>query len=156
MRTFSLLRGLSVIVLSNGKTIGEVNDLFISPQGLVKGLWVKNHSFIRKSFFLDIKDVSSFGWDGVMIENPDVLTAIQRHSDFTIASENRLAGRMMMTREGDRLGLLQDVYFNEEMGTIVGYELSDGFFSDVLEGKKVVKASCAPAIGKDAIIVNVE
>lgn len=53
--------------------------------------------------FLDIKDVYSFGWDGVMIESCAVLTAIPKHSNFTIANENRLAGRMMMTREGDRL-----------------------------------------------------
>ena len=46
----------------------------------------------------------------------------------------------MMTKEGERLGILEDVYFMEEVGTIVGYELSDGFFSDIMEGKRVVKS----------------
>ncbi len=44
----------------------------------------------------------------------------------------------------------------EEVGTIIGYELSDGFFSDIMEGKQVIKADQPPAIGKDAIIVDVK
>lgn len=39
-----------------------------------------------------------------------------------------------MSNEGKKLGLLEDVYFMEEVGTIVGYELTDGFFSDITEG----------------------
>ena len=62
----------------------------------------------------------------------------------------------MITKEGERLGFLEDVYFMEEVGTIIGYELSDGFFSDIMEGKRVIRADQPPAIGKDAIIVNVK
>ena len=61
-----------------------------------------------------------------------------------------------MTAEGERLGFLEDVYFLEEVGTIIGYEISDGFFSDMMEGKRVIKAEQPPAIGKDAIIINVK
>ena len=63
---------------------------------------------------------------------------------------------MMISKEGERLGFLEDVYFMEEVGTIIGYELSDGFFSDIMEGKRVIRADQPPAIGKDAIIVNVK
>ncbi|MCM3179841.1 PRC-barrel domain-containing protein [Cytobacillus horneckiae] len=156
MRTFSLLKGLSVIEVDSGNCLGEVCDLSISHDGLVKGLLVKTGSFFKKTYFLDINDVSSFGWDGVMIPKGSIMHPLTKDQTFTVAGENRLAGKMMMTREGDRLGLLEDVYFHEEVGTIVGYELSDGFFSDVLEGKKVVKTEEPPAIGKDAIIVNVK
>ena len=34
---------------------------------------------------------------------------------------------------GRELGWVEDVYFREELGTLVGYELSDGFLADVLE-----------------------
>ena len=67
-----------------------------------------------------------------------------------------LIGKSLFTKEGEQLGLLEDVYFLEEVGTIVGYKCSDGFFSDILEGKRVVESDEPPAIGKDAIIVNVK
>ena len=41
------------------------------------------------------------------------------------------------------------------MDTIEAYELTDGFFADIAEGKKVVKASGEPlSIGKDAIVIE--
>ncbi|WNS74401.1 PRC-barrel domain-containing protein [Bacillus sp. DTU_2020_1000418_1_SI_GHA_SEK_038] len=156
MRTFSLLKGLPVIEIKSGTKIGEVFDLSISSGGVVTGLIIRKGALLKKSLLLEVKNVSSFGWDGVMVETQQVLEPIKNMDEYTFDSHNRLTGKMMMTREGERLGLLEDVYFQEEVGTIVGYELSDGFFSDMLEGKRVVKTEAPPAIGKDAIIVNVK
>jgi len=156
LRTFSLLKGLPVIEINSGTKIGEVSDLSITTDGVVKGLLIRKGALLKKTFTLDIKDVSSFGWNGVMIEDQDLLKVIKNSEEYTFESDNRIAGKVMMTREGEKLGLLEDVYFQEELGTIIGYELSDGFFSDMLEGKRVIKTDMPPAIGKDTIIVNVK
>lgn len=156
MRTFSLLKGLPIFELKTGSKIGEVCDLNISNDGMVRGLLVKKGVFFKKTYVISVQNVSSFGFDGVMIEDRDVLEPLTEHKEFTFENRDRLFGRMMMTNEGERLGMLEDVYFLEEAGTIVGYELSDGFFSDIIEGKRVVRTDEPPAIGKDAIIVNVK
>ncbi len=156
MRTFSLLKGLPIFELKTGAKIGEVCDLCVSSQGIVKGLLVKKGVLLKKTLYLSVQNVSSFGFDGVMIEDREVLETIQVNEEFTIENKQRLLGRMIMTAEGERLGFLEDVYFLEEVGTIIGYEISDGFFSDMMEGKRVIKAEQPPAIGKDAIIINVK
>nr|WP_295969608.1 PRC-barrel domain-containing protein [uncultured Bacillus sp.] len=156
MRTFSLLKGLPIYELKTGTKIGEVCDLCVSSKGMVKGLLVKKGVLFKKNFFISVQNVSSFGFDGVMIEDREVLETLQIPEHYTIENKQRLLGRMMMTAEGERLGFLEDVYFLEEVGTIIGYEISDGFFSDMMEGKRVIKAEQPPAIGKDAIIVNVK
>ena len=156
LRTFSLLKGLPVFEIKTGEKIGEVSDLTISNDGKVKGLLVKNGVFFIKPKMISIQNVSSFGNDGVMLEDRELLEPFQNNVDYTFENQDRLQGRIIMTKEGERLGILEDVYFLEEMGTIVGYELSDGFFSDIIDGKRVVKTDVAPAIGKDAIIVNVK
>jgi uncharacterized protein YrrD len=156
LRTFSLLKGLPIFELKTGSKIGEVCDLNISNNGVVRGLLVKKGVFFKKTYIINVQNVSSFGFDGVMIEDREVLEPLTEHKEFTFENRDRLSGRMMMTNEGERLGMLEDVYFLEEAGTIVGYELSDGFFSDIIEGKRVVRTDEPPAIGKDAIIVNVK
>lgn len=156
MRTFSLLKGLPVYEMQKGKKIGEVCDLNISTNGSVKGLIIKKGGIFKKSQTIDIQDVSSFGWDGVMIDNDQVIKALTKPPEFTLQHHQQLQGKIVMTTEGEKLGILEDVYFMEELGTIVGYEISDGFFSDVTEGKQVVKTSESPAIGEDAIIVKVK
>jgi uncharacterized protein YrrD len=142
--------------MQQGKKIGEVCDLNITNSGIVKGLILKKNGIFKKSQTIDIEDVSSFGWDGVMIDNDQVIKALTNNPEYTLQHHQQLQGKVVMTTEGERLGLLEDVYFMEELGTIVGYEISDGFFSDVTEGKQVVKTSESPAIGEDAIIVKVK
>lgn len=155
LRTFSLLKGLPVFEINRGKKIGEVVDLNISSSGQVTSLIIKRNGLFQKRCMVDIKDVSSFGTDGVMIEDDQAL-ALQSNPEYTLEHHHRLQGKLVITSEGEKLGLLEDVYFMEEVGTIVGYEISDGFFSDISEGKKVVKTSDSPSIGEDAIIVKVK
>lgn len=122
--------------------------------GTVEGLLVKKGVFFKQSCFLDIQNVESFGWDGVMIEDENALEKAKESSEFT--SAHSLEGMMMLSKSGNSLGLLKDVYFQEELGTIVGYEITDGFFSDIMEGKQVIQTGKPLTIGKDAIIVDVK
>lgn len=69
MRTFSLLKGLPVYELKSGEKIGDVYDLNISSNGIVKGLLIKKGGFFRKLYMIRIENVGSFGWDGVMVED---------------------------------------------------------------------------------------
>jgi uncharacterized protein YrrD len=155
LRTFSLLKGQPVFESVTGEKIGEVTDLCISNEGIVKGLMVKKGVFFKQTYFLDIQNVSSFGWDGVMIEEDHHLERLKTNPEYTLNHQHSLSGKMLLSKSGESLGLLQDVYFHEELGTIVGYEITDGFFSDITEGKQIVQSEKPPAIGKDAIIVDV-
>nr|WP_317853507.1 PRC-barrel domain-containing protein [Neobacillus sp. Marseille-Q6967] len=155
LRTFSLLKGQPVFDTKTGAKIGEVADLWISNTGVVKGLLIKKGVFFKHTYFLDIQDVSSFGWNGVMIEGDECLERAKTAPEYTLTHQHSLNGKMLLSKSGESLGLLEDVYFHEELGTIVGYEITDGFFSDIMEGKQVIQSGKPPAIGKDAIIVDV-
>jgi|UPI000425B63A uncharacterized protein YrrD len=49
--------------------------------------------------------------------------------------------------------MVKDVYFYEKVGTIVGYKVSDGFFSDLTQGS-IARTLMPAAIGRDAIIIQ--
>ena len=156
MRTFSLVKGLPVIELESGANLGEVSDLSITSDGKINGLLVKKSALFKRNQFINLRNIVAFGWDGIMVQEDQVLETIQNPPEFTLEHQNSLMGKMVMTTEGEQLGLVDDVYFMEELGTIVGYECTDGFFSDIKEGKRVVKTVVPPAIGKDTIIINVK
>ncbi|MDP4083406.1 MAG: PRC-barrel domain-containing protein [Bacillota bacterium] len=156
MRTFSLLRGLPVYDQTSGSIVGEVFDLSVTKAGLVNALLIKKGSLFKQTFFLSIDKVTSFGADGVMIDDPKQIVKLKTIPDYTFATNNAISGKMLLSKSGDSLGLLEDVYFQEEVGTIVGYEVTDGFFTDISEGKHVFKTNTPPRIGKDAIIVDVK
>jgi len=155
LRTFSLLKGQPVFETRSGTRIGEISDLCISGTGKVNGLLVKKGVFFKQTFFLDIQKVAAFGWDGVMVEDTKQLQKLKKNPEYTFNHQHSIDGMLMLTKSGESLGLLKDVYFQEEVGTIVGYEITDGFFSEITEGKQVIQSGKPLAIGKDAIIVDV-
>lgn len=139
-----------------GRKIGEVYDLSISEKGIVIGLLLRKGAIFKKNYLIPIKDVASFGWDGIMIDDAPLLSMQNKQADYTVEGQQKLLGKPILSSEGEKLGLLEDVYFQEEVGTIVGYECSDGFFSDITEGKRVIKTDEPPTIGKDAIIIELK
>lgn len=155
LRTFSIVNGQPVFETKSGMKIGEVCDLCLAKSGIVTGLLVKTGVFFKKSRFLDIQNVAAFGCDGVMIEDKQHLERLIEDPEYTFAHQNSLEGKLMLSKSGESLGLLKDVYFQEEVGTIVGYEITDGFFSEITKGKQVIHSGKPLTVGKDAIIVEV-
>jgi uncharacterized protein YrrD len=60
LRTFALLKGQPVFEAKTGSKIGEVTDLCITNDGVVKGLMVKKGVFFKQSYFLDIHNPISW------------------------------------------------------------------------------------------------
>ncbi|WP_028611780.1 PRC-barrel domain-containing protein [Paenibacillus harenae] len=154
------LIGLPVIVIHSGKLVGTVKDAWFDEHWQLNGLILD----YAKWFGLSVKivkwsDVLSCGEDTVIISSE---TAIHRMKPKQILRSFytglvKLRDLPVVTVQGEQLGRVSDVYFYPNQGTqIVGYELTDGFVSDLMEGRKWLKAPSDPdavLLGEDAIIV---
>lgn len=158
MRTLSLLKGVPVYNEKTGKKLGQVIDLCINNNGQVESLLLDGKGLFQRDRLIPINQISSFGTDGVMVScEIDYLPMVHSsNAVHFINSHHGLFRRPVLTAEGEKLGLLEDVYFQEELGTIIGYEITDGFFADITEGKKVVKTNRPITVGKDVIVVDVK
>jgi len=155
LRTFSLLKDLPVYE-PTGRIIGHVSDLCIDVQGAVAGLLMDGKGIFQRDRFVPISSISSFGCDGVIVNGNLELKPIPKDDAHFLYSHHGLYRKPILTSEGEKLGLLEDVYFQEELGTIIGYEVTDGFFADITEGKRVVKTNEPITVGEDVIFVNVK
>lgn len=158
LRTLSLLKGVPVYNEKTGKIIGQVVDLCINNSGQVESLLLDGKGLFQRDRLIPLDQISSFGKDGVMVAC-DIEALPMVHSNKAIHflnSHHGLFRKPVLTAEGEKLGLLEDVYFQEELGTIIGYEITDGFFADITEGKKVVKTNQPITVGKDVIVVDVK
>ena len=45
---------------------------------------VKKGVFFKQNYYLDIQNVASFGWDGVMIEDNDHLEKLKTTPEYTL------------------------------------------------------------------------
>jgi uncharacterized protein YrrD len=156
LRTFSKLKGLPVYSNSNADLLGHIADLCLSSNGSVIGLMMEGKGLFNRDRFVPIESIEALGENGVMIEDKNKLISIQNmRANYSYNTYGDIHYKSVLTKEGQKLGLLEDVYFSEKEGIIEAYELTDGFFADIAEGKKVVKATGESLlISKDAIVID--
>lgn len=158
MRTFSLLKDLPVYDEKSAEELGRVSDLCLTSDGKVNALIMKGKGLFERDRVVPIESISSIGDDGVMVSDRTLLELLDNEADtptYFLHTHHGLFRKPLLSSEGQKLGLLEDVYFTEEVGTIIGYEVTDGFFADITEGKKVIKTNEPLKIGEDVIVVSI-
>ncbi|WP_209122856.1 PRC-barrel domain-containing protein [Alkalihalobacillus sp. BA299] len=156
MRTFASICGHSIFCSKTGEEIGIVNDLLLNDRGVVIGLVIDKKGWFNRHLFVPIDAVTGFGHDSLMVHDHENTTVYykKKNEHPLKQGKEKLSGRPLLTSEGEKLGLVEDVYFMEELGTIVGYEVTEGLIADIKEGRKVVKTDRPLTIGKDILVVQ--
>lgn len=157
MRTFSSIKELPVYDKGTGKQLGRVLDLSFDKKGIVNGLMIDTKGLLKKNKLIPFSEIASFGKDGVMLSSEPIVKRTKEKLNkayFLQNGHDRIIGKPLVTTEGEKLGLVEDVYFQEELGTIIGYEVTDGFFADMTEGRKVYQSKKPLTIGESILIVD--
>ena len=155
LRTFSLLKGLPVYISETGKKIGVVSDIQISNEGTIQSIVVDVKGLFERDRHFRIEDVISFGLDGMMIKQQSTPYKSNRDGHY-LNHHHGLIGQLLYTTEGEKLGIIEDVYFDEKLGTILGYEVSEGFFADLSEGKRVINSKTPLQFGEDIVLIEID
>lgn len=160
MRSGKSLIGLSVIGQNDGTRLGPVRDLIFDVEaGQVLALVLSEQDLfgLIDASIVPWRDVRNVGKDAILVDS--VGAKISLKSDERIhqlAQKQRdtiLSGTQILTADGKSLGTLADMMIDETTGRVAGYEVSGGFVSDTLHGKKFLPASTPLSLGHDAAIV---
>ncbi len=155
MRKSQEVIGLSIVHLQTGKKLGTVCDLMFDERQKLKGIVLEGGSLFKRQKFIPINDVVSIGKDAVVVDNEQPSPNPQNENWMGLyTGQKKLKGRTILTNSGYEMGFVENVYFLEEVGTLIGYELSDGIINDIREGRKWLKATKPLVWGEDVIIAS--
>lgn len=156
MRNSQDVLGLPIVAVSSGKQLGIVRDLLFDDRQRLFGLLVESKSWIKRRRYIPREHIVSFGPDAVTVDSEDAVEPLEETYDEVVgvcSGKHKLKGLPVLTVTGSELGRLENVYFLEEMGTLIGYELTDGFLTDLKEGRKTLHPAERLTWGDDALIV---
>lgn len=156
MRTFAALNGLSVFLLQNGEEVGKIIDLLIHEEK-VKGLIIDKKGWLNRHLYLPNDHIYSIGQDALTVTNRKKLATYDKKRipfHTFVHGHSSIRGKVLMSTEGEKLGIVEDVYFQEQLGMIVGYEVTDGLIADLREGKKLVRTKSPLKIGQDVLVIE--
>lgn len=157
MRKLKDVIGLPVLDVSSGKKVGTVKDVYFNQIGELMGLTVETNGFFNKLNFLSFESIGAIGDDAVTIGTERALSSLNPNTQYYGFSSGKqsFSELPIVTTNGHELGHIKDVYFMEEMGKIIGYEISDGFLTDITEGRRTIQVPHRTIVGEDAMIVPV-
>lgn len=156
MRRRGEVAGLPVVVIDSGRTLGRVKDaVFDLGRGRLTGLIVSCRGV---DAFLTFDEVHNLGQTAVTVGAEAVLVPMPAAAAGEASSTTEPAGpfpkgRRVLTRDGQVLGQVDDVIFDPDSGAVWGYEITGGFISDFINGRKAVPLTEEIVIGPDAVIV---
>jgi uncharacterized protein YrrD len=150
--------GLPVISVETGKQVGHAKDLLITESWNIQGIALEIKHWFSSMRYIAWEDVIACGTDAVTIPNENVVQSLEDANPHMALNtgKHKLKGLPVITVNGQQLGLVEDVYLEPNVGKqIVGYELSEGFISDLKDGRRWLPMPQTATKGEDAIVVPV-
>jgi uncharacterized protein YrrD len=153
------LVGLPIVDAQQGEHVGEVRDVLFSQQGEMYALLVEKSGLLAAAKILTRKSIRSIGQDAILIPARSMIEEWRDETGLIrslIEGDLHFAGKDVITQGGNLFGTVEDVYLDDELRTIVGYEISEGFIADLKEGRKVLPAHPGIMVGADSLLVPEE
>lgn len=157
MRKSQDIIGLPIIHVNTGKQLGAVRDLLFDREQQFRGLLVEMKGWMNRGKYLPADGIRSLGNDAVIVDREENIRPFDSAAGEWIGlltGQSKLKGRTVMMADGSQLGMVEEVYLGQDLGTLWGYELSEGFFNDLMEGRKVIRPHTPLTWGEDVLIAD--
>ncbi|WP_051149995.1 PRC-barrel domain-containing protein [Bacillus safensis] len=151
LRTCRELEGMTIYTDELSQSLGSIKDICFLAGGICGGYVLegkkKDCALVPFSAFDQLTD------KGLYVSCCQEGVGMDSSAPFLLFS--KLKKKMMQSPDGENLGILEDVYFCSNSGTIVAYELSDGFFTELSGIRKQLQAAgTLMNVQKEALVLN--
>lgn len=148
MRRSREIVGLPVLDLKNGASIGWVKDLVVdSDRNEVAGILLEGGHIFHSTKGIPRKAIVNCGKDAVTVQEKTV-------EELKGTRWSEKIGNEVYTQAGDSRGTIEDIFVDDSVEMLVGFEISDGLFADLLHGRGTILRPHVMIDGKDILIVD--
>jgi Uncharacterized protein conserved in bacteria len=148
MRRTREIIGLPVLDMKNGDTVGWVQDLILdNDKDKVVGILLEGGHFFQSSKGIPRESIDTVGKDAVVVREKVV-------EELKGTRWSDKVGNEVYTRGGEARGTIEDVFLDDSIEKMVGFEVSDGLFADLLHGRGTILKPHVMIDGNDVLIVD--
>lgn len=158
MRRALDLLGMPVICLETGEQIGTVQDILCDSHLHMLGVVLQLQSLFQPGTYIPANHIYAVGDDYLTVLDSGAITPLEQlvRQDTVLffTGKQKLKGKTVLTSQGDSLGTIEDVYFSHDLARLVGCELSEGWITDLTEGRKRLPVTPSLMVGKESLILD--
>lgn len=141
---FTRVSGRNVVAADTAETIGSVKGFVLDRSGRnIEAIHIDGHG--KRAMVLPWASVSSFGTDAVMASSGDAPATIDNnHQKSAVSGDVTMIGTRVLTTGGVDIGVVEDVEFETESGTV----------TRVVTGQGPLEADRLRSLGSYALVVE--
>jgi uncharacterized protein YrrD len=150
------LLGKPIVTIQHGKIIGKVRDVLIDPGRYeIAALVLPGKLLSRKTMVLPRHQVLVFGEDVVLVKSNEAMPRDDTLENVSslIAVSRQMRGQEVVTEQGMRIGVVDDVLVNEK-GRLVSYALKRVAVEGPVAASRRIPLGYTRTLGPDVIIVD--
>ena len=148
MRRAREIIGLPVLELKTGYSVGWVQDLVLdNARDEVAGILLEGGHFIQSFKGISRQAIESVGKDALIVQE-------KKLEKLKGTRWSAKVGNEVYTQSGEARGTIEDVFLDDSAEKIVGYEITDGLFADLLHGRGKILTPHVMLDGNDILIVD--
>ena len=149
MRRMRDIIRLPVLDEQSGEHLGWVRDiLYDEKKCTVNGIILEKDSFLTEhNLYLSRDDITSCAKDNLRVKDLD-------DKLVTGMTWSQKVGSKVYNVRGDLRGTVGDIYVDNEFRKVIGYEISDGLFADLVDGRGAIFEENIVAEDRGVIIVE--
>lgn len=148
-------RGVPVITLKGENKVGYLGEPIYNKEEEIQGFFIDGAKGLGKRY-IELDDILRLGNDRCVIYSE---ASVQKTSKIKRIMKERspleaTLGREVQDENGKHIGVVRDLAFSMETGTIEGIELSRGFMEDLRMGRRILPLRSGVEIGEKHITVK--
>jgi uncharacterized protein YrrD len=149
MRRIREIIGLPVLNIKTEVQIGHVNDvIFDDKESKIIGIILDKDALLTKNFAgLTRGNLVEIGKEAIIAD-------CSNYEGLCGTAWSEKEGGKVYNFDGTIKGCIVDVFVDETMQEILGYEISDGLFADLLNGREAILEENILVEGKDVIVIE--
>lgn len=159
MRKGKSVIGQPLLSYNDGAKVGSVKDLLIGGNNdRLVALLVEEGGLLSSPRAVPLAYVTSFGKDAVVITDLRGIIAADNYPEAAeiLSRNDKLLGKKVFTESGEDHGKIDDVFFNDADGRVLGYEVSGGLIENVQKGMSYLPLEDIVNIGPDIVMIRYE
>lgn len=149
MRRIQEILGLPVLNQKTGAQMGHVKDVIIdNKENRVMGIMLEADSMFGHCIPGIVRQ------DLLQISKDSIITDCSVSLELSGSSWLEKVGGTVYNFDGTIKGCIVDAFLDESFNEILGYEISDGLFADLLNGRQAISEENILMEGKDVIVIE--
>ena len=149
--------GMPVLSRQDGQKIGSTKDIVIAKDhSRIVAFILEEGGLFSSATAVGMENVVSFGKDAMIITDSKAVVRVDHFPEVKAIMDDRdgLVGKQVFSESGDLKGKVEDIYFDESTGNIVGLEVEGKFTSKNSNASVQLRPSDIVSIGPDAVVIN--